>query len=242
MKTIATQNGTSFYLLNGDCFAEHDISVFEQYAKQPQNTNQLGRGTAYLFSYGTLTLVLRQYRRGGLFRHILKNQYFFTQLERTRMWQEFQLLDQLRSLDLPVPVPIAARCTRTSIFTYTGDLITQMLDNKGTLGESLQSQPMQGPQWRTLGETIAQFHSHRTYHADLNANNILLGTEKPFYLIDFDKGNIRPTLGPWAKNNLDRLLRSLEKLQTLNTRFYFQLSDWQNLLAGYNDYLAAVKD
>jgi len=80
---------------------------------------------------------------------------------------------------------------------------------------------------------IRCFHHHGVWHADLNANNILIDTETRLYLIDFDRGRLRQPSRQWQQANLDRLKRSLLKLQSHAESFYFAESDWQTLLAGY---------
>lgn len=54
------------------------------------------------------------------------------------------------------------------------------------------------------------------------------------YLIDFDKGCIRNGSSCWKAANLERLQRSLHKLQG-STRggLHFSDTDWQALLDGY---------
>jgi 3-deoxy-D-manno-octulosonic acid kinase len=149
------------------------------------------------------------------------------------MWREFHLLQTLWQLQLPVPQPVAARCEKLGPFLYRGDLITQRIPASRTLAETLRAQPVSSELWRELGATLARFHEHGAYHADLNANNILLDENGRFYLIDFDRGDKRHPDAAWQQNNLDRLQRSLNKLQRLHEPFYFSPSEWAALQRGY---------
>ena len=53
-------------------------------------------------------------------------------------------------------------------------------------------------------------------------------------MIDFDRGRLRQSSQEWQQANLDRLKRSLLKLQSHAESFYFTESDWQKLLVGYS--------
>jgi 3-deoxy-D-manno-octulosonic acid kinase len=94
--------------------------------------------------------------------------------------------------------------------------------------------PLAPASWSEVGRVIARFHRNAVYHADLNARNILLNSAGQVFLIDFDKGRIRPRhRHRWAPSNLKRLLRSLNKCKRLNPRLCFSEADWACLLEGY---------
>ncbi len=201
---------------------------------QHSSQNTLGRGCALVFQDRGLELVLKQYRRGGLFRRLVRDSYAYTGLERTRMWREFKLLAAMRELDLPVPQPVAARCQRISALSYRGDLITQCIPKAQTLAEYISKAPLDKPAWLAIGCTLARFHKHNVYHADLNANNIMLDEQLRVYLIDFDKGEIREEQKKeWTQSNVQRLLRSLNKLKSNSPEFHFSPGDWEKLREGY---------
>lgn len=224
------------YLYDREALDEFSADLFDRDRLQKNgHTNILGRGSALMFRHGQLELVLKHYQRGGLWRHIVQETYIYTGLASTRMWREFHLLAAMRELGLPVPTPIAARCQRTTALTYRGDLITQRIPDSQTLAERLAQNPLPAAQWEALGATIKRFHLHHIYHADLNANNILIDRLDQVHLIDFDKGAIRPLrCSVWQPSNIHRLRRSLLKLQQRAHRFYFSESDWATLLRGYS--------
>lgn len=234
MKTSTIDQGDTQILFNSEQLDTFDGDIFNPESNHNLvGLNQLGRGTAYIFQFGSLSLVLRRYQRGGLFRHWLKNRYFYRTLDHTRMWQEFHLLDHMKTLSLPVPTPIAARCVRHSLFTYSGDLVTQTLPDCQTLAEHLRHSPMVPEHWSLLGSVISRFHQHNVFHSDLNANNILVNKHNQFFLIDFDKSAIRPHKPAWKLANLKRLQRSLKKIQQQSPRFQFSDADWCALQRGY---------
>ena len=80
-------------------------------------------------------------------------------------------------------------------------------------------------------------HREGVYHGDLNLKNILLRLENGAvtgYIIDFDKaklylGQLPPAL---IKNNLDRLVRSLRKLDP--EQKYFSAAAWNDFVNLYH--------
>lgn len=230
---IQTQQGSSIYLWNCLLLGSPDTALFAHAPAGVLQQNTLGRGTVVMFTYADLELVRRHYQRGGLVRHISRDIYLGRTLANTRMWREFYLLQELWQLGLPVPQPVAARCERLGPFLYRGDLITRRIPAARTLAEVLRKEPLADEQWSALGATLARFHHHGVYHADLNANNILLDDSGRFYLLDFDRGEKRRPEPTWQQDNLDRLLRSLHKLQGRYDIFHFPPTAWPALQQGY---------
>ncbi|MFC4878429.1 3-deoxy-D-manno-octulosonic acid kinase [Microbulbifer halophilus] len=193
------------------------------------------RGQAVLFRYGELELVYKRYHRGGLPGRVVKRSYWYHSLEETRMWQEFHLLEQMRSVGLPVPRPVAARCEKLSSLTYGGELVTEKIPDSQSLTEMLSRAPLPAEAWSKVGRAIADFHRAQVFHADLNASNILLTRDGRVYLVDFDKSEIREKLtARAAAANLQRLNRSLCKLRRRLPVFHFHEDGWSALRSGYD--------
>ena len=204
----------------------------EALAKQGLITGRAaGRGEAWFFSYQGHDLVLRHFRRGGLIGKFLDDQYLGWNPESSRSWREWRLLHRLYDLGLPVPRPVAADVQLGRGF-YRADLITCRIPGAATLADRLASEPLAPEVWMRIGMTIALFHRQGVHHADLNASNILLSGEGKIFLIDFDRGVMRPP-GGWKRGNLDRLLRSLRKFGKRTRPFHFSEPDWATLLSGY---------
>ena len=229
---IQTQQGSSLYLWNTRLLDSPDTALFAHTPTDVLQQNTLGRGTVVMFRHAGLELVRRHYQRGGLVQHLSRDIYLGSSVASTRMWREFHLLQELWQLGLPVPQPVAARCEKLGPLLYRGDLITRRIPAARTLAETLREEPLAEELWSTLGATLARFHQHGVYHADLNANNILLDDSGRFYLLDFDRGEKRPAAA-WQQDNLDRLLRSLHKLQRLHEVFHFSPTAWPALQQGY---------
>jgi 3-deoxy-D-manno-octulosonic acid kinase len=174
--------------------------------------------------------VLRHYRRGGVMAKLSQDSYLWAGAERTRSFAEWRLLAELRRRGLPVPAPIAAHYSR-GFLTYRADLITELLPGTRTLADVITGHDLPEAGWRAVGSTIAAFHREGVHHADLNANNILVGeSETNVYLLDFDRGRIEAR-GPWEQVVVARLRRSLEKIKTQRADVRFGEAQWRWLVA-----------
>lgn len=174
-----------------------------------------GRGNTFFVNLEGHALVLRHYRRGGLVQRVSANRYVFTGLSRTRAMLEFDILQQMYDMQLPVPKPYACRVIKHGA-TYEASIVTHRIQGH-TLAHLCDSTTLSDQQWKNIGSTVARFHKKGIYHADLNAHNILLNDEGRVSLIDFDRARFRPvgtehSSEKWCVSNLDRLWRSLEKV------------------------------
>ena len=190
-----------------------------------------GRGAAYFFRAADKQYVLRHYRRGGLIARLSHDHYFWQSEAATRPFAEWQLTYHLHHAGLPVPAPVGARYKRTGI-GYTGDLITERILNVDSLAAWLRARPLPILNWIAIGRCIRSFHNLGVYHADLNAHNVMIGSDGAVHLIDFDRGGLRKP-GLWCDGNLVRLRRSLEKIAYALPPEHFTEEDWHGLLGGY---------
>jgi 3-deoxy-D-manno-octulosonic acid kinase len=250
MQTSEYRNDNSFVLVNQNVLTgDNSECIFGDHADNacPSVSDDQGRGKVIFFKFMQLELVLKRYHRGGLLGRMIKNTYLFTGLNRTRMWQEFRLLGLMRDKGLPVPRPVAARCTRSSTFGYQGDLIIERIPGARTLAEILQEESLPEHVWRNVGLVIRRFHDNRIDHTDLNACNIMLNSSGQMYLIDFDKcrerrESNRANSNVWQKNNLARLNRSLHKWLAKDGNFHFSPGHWELLLNGYQSSRSTTDD
>lgn len=246
MQTSEYRNDNSFVLVNQNVLTgDNNECIFGDHADNacPSVSDDQGRGKVIFFNFKQMELVLKRYHRGGLLGRIIKNTYLFNGLQRTRMWQEFHLLGLMRDKGLPVPRPVAARCTRHSAFGYQGDLIIERIPNAKTLAEILQEKSLPESVWRNIGLIVRRFHENRIDHTDLNACNIMLNASGQIYLIDFDKcRERREGSNEWQSNNLARLKRSLQKWLARDSGFHFSPENWDMLLDGYQTLKAQNSD
>ncbi len=200
-----------------------------------QSRNELvgtasGRGTVWFIKNTHGSFVLRKYRRGGFIAKFIKYRFLFEGWQKARPFQELSLLESMFQQGLPVPKPIAGMITKQHGF-YEALLLTATLDNTNELFELIQkSHPID---WHNVGRTIKNFHQSGFFHSDLNCHNILIDDTGKVWLIDFDKCDHRTPSPDWQENNLQRLLRSLNKEQQKHSAFHFTEAHWALLLEGY---------
>ena len=216
-----------------------DTLVLAAEALTNDNPTLNGRGAVFVREDCTPNIIVRRYRRGGLFGKIISHQYFRNPLDffpskpepSVRMIRELSLLDQMTKLNLPCPKPVAAAIDLHKL-SYEGYLLTEYIPDSITLASFLLKQNLSSDRWQSIGSTIRSFHDHQVYHSDLNATNILLDTNQKTYLIDFDKCLVKQGEN-WKQANLDRLLRSLKKFAANHSQFNFDDHRWQQLTNGY---------
>ena len=198
-----------------------------------------GRGTTWFVKHidestsAEKHWVLRHYYRGGLIGKLINDSYWFSSQQNTRAAKEFALLATMQQLALPAPKPIAYRVIRSGLL-YRADLLSSRIENAQDLVAFLSQQSLEDELWQKIGATIKRFHRHNIYHHDLNAHNILIDDSNNFFIIDFDRGELRKNNNSdWKKANVARLQRSfMKELQQL-PKFHFNEVNWQSLVTGY---------
>ena len=232
MKAVEVKTDNRYILYDADGIENPEMLRFDADSWASQNAITgfaEGRGTTFFIQHADRDYVLRHYRRGGMIARISPDRYIWTGLQRTRAWREWHLLAKMQEMGLPVPQPVAVQVVRHGML-YSADIMTRRINQANTLAGELAHHALAREDWQALGKVIRQFHHHGVWHADLNANNILLNDKKQMFLIDFDRGRLRKPAHHWQRANIDRLKRSLLKLQGRSSDFYFTASDWQALL------------
>jgi len=196
-----------------------------------------GRGNVSFFDAPFGPCVLRHYRRGGIAARLSADRYLWIGRARTRSFREFHLLAQLHDAGLNVPAPVAARFVRDGL-RYRADLVTRLLPGTQTLAERLVATDLDAALAAGVGCTLAGFHAHGAWHADLNAHNVLTDGSGAVWLLDFDRGCVRTPQIAWQQANLARLRRSFLKLGALKRIHGFDAHFWHPLLAAYHKALA----
>ncbi|MUJ21771.1 3-deoxy-D-manno-octulosonic acid kinase [Aliivibrio fischeri] len=185
-----------------------------------------GRGTTWFVALGKMDAALRHYRRGGLFGKIIKDHYIFTGWEKSRSYQEFQLLKSLKEAGVNVPKPIAARTIKRT-FCYQADLLSEKIPNAQDLVSILQEKPLSKEMYQKIGNEIRKMHAAQVNHTDLNIHNILIDDNDKVWIIDFDKC-YQQKGDDWKKGNWDRLKRSFVK-EVTKRNIHWSEEEWANL-------------
>ena len=134
---------------------------------------------------GLGSVVIKQFKRGGLIRFIIKNRYI--RYGKTRGQIELELMHKLRQLGIRAPEPIAYAYRGFPL--YTAWLITRKINKACTLAE-LCDQDIKRVNRIMISvfEQIDRLVECRCMHVDLHPGNILVDQDDHVYLIDFDKG------------------------------------------------------
>ena len=217
-------------LISSDWF---DIDTWK--LKNAVTGQSKGRYTTWFIGHHEGEWVLRHYYRGGLIARLIKDQYFFNGMDKTRSYCELELLETMYLQGLPVPKPVAGRVIKSGIF-YRNDILIEKIPNTQDLVQRLQSEKLSEARWHAIGSLVAKFHLAGIYHSDLNAHNILIDNDSKFWLIDFDKCESRPLDNAWQQANLKRLKRSFGKESAIYDNFYYSDKNWHWLIQGYNHF------
>jgi len=217
-------------------FSEQDFDL-DFWRSHPRSQSLAGgRGASQKFFVADEAFVLRRYQRGGMMARILEDQYLWTGLARSRPSRELTVLQYALQHNLPVAQAVGCLVQRTGLY-YRAAIISRFIENQGTLADCLTQLALDEARWFELGLLLRRLHRAGIDHADLNANNILIGDNDAFYLIDFDKARVVTPDSPVLRNNLQRLRRSLLKIQRQGIEqhksLHFSEHDWQQLLQAY---------
>ncbi|MGN2671773.1 3-deoxy-D-manno-octulosonic acid kinase [Aliivibrio fischeri] len=186
-----------------------------------------GRGTTWFVALDKMDAALRHYRRGGLFGKIIKDHYIFIGWEKSRSYQEFQLLKTLKEAGVNVPKPIAARTIKRT-FCYQADLLSEKIPNAQDLVSILQEKPLSKEMYQKIGNEIRKMHAAQVNHTDLNIHNILIDDNDKVWIIDFDKCYQQKGDDDWKKGNWDRLKRSFVK-EVTKRNIHWSEEEWASL-------------
>ncbi|MGB5257925.1 MAG: 3-deoxy-D-manno-octulosonic acid kinase [Woeseiaceae bacterium] len=190
-----------------------------------------GRGNTMYVGNVPRQFVLRHYMRGGLPGKFVKDRFIFSGPDKTRSFLEWRMLDKLSSNNFNVPRPAAARYCQHGTF-YTADIITVRIPDVVALSQYIAENKPAADFWQSVGAAIYKFHAAGAYHADMNAYNLQIDTSGTLWMLDFDKGSLRPR-GTWQQETLGRLHRSLRKIVNLDPSLNFRAANWDQLLEGY---------
>lgn len=231
---VRTESGAILYdqsLINQISDASFTPAGWQTAVPVKGRLRSAGRGNTMLVGDANRGFILRHYVRGGWIGRVNRDRYLWLGESSNRAFAEWRLLARLTSMGLPVPRPAAARYERRGM-CYTADLLTVQAPGIVPLSQRIAGSPADAEFWRGIGKGIRRFHDAGVCHADLNAYNVQVAGDDSVFLLDFDRGRIRPA-GGWQQQNLSRLHRSLRKVRELDPQVRFDQKDWRQLADGY---------
>ncbi|GLT20419.1 3-deoxy-D-manno-octulosonic acid kinase [Vibrio zhanjiangensis] len=234
MKALQFDNQTIWYdetLLKDDPKQIFNAKFWQQQDRVIGSAQ--GRGTTWFVQTQTVQAALRHYRRGGLFGKLIADSYWFSGWEKTRSYQEYDLLNTLIEAGVNVPRPLAARAIRCGM-TYKADLLSEKILNARDLVSILIDGPLAEEMYRKIGQEIVKMHNAQVNHTDLNIHNILIDDSDKVWIIDFDKC-CQQSGYAWKQSNLDRLKRSFEK-ELVKRKIHWSGSEWSAITADFKIY------
>ena len=226
---------TKFYL-NADLPLDQELSFYESFfdrdaiEKSEGVSSRGGRGQTLLFKREGRDLVLRHYKRGGLFGRLVSDSFFCFEPHSHRAYDEFSLLKRMLELKLPVPKPVIAR----EISFGPGivqDIVIERLKGYTDLSYVIAERHLTSQEFTSIGRTLKSFFDNNILHTDLNIRNILIDDNGSVSVIDFDKCFFVPLTSSQKQDMISRLLRSFRKEIERNSekKVNFNESDFELL-------------
>ncbi len=194
-----------------------------------------GRGGAQVVA--AHAVVVRPCRRGGLPARLLHDTHFGWT---PRPFRELRVTETLRQRGGPVVEVYGAAVEWLLPGCYRGWVATRYMHGARTLWEWATTPPPAPERsvlWEQVGKAVHRLHACGVRHPDLNANNILLcpavAPALDVLFIDFDRARMDVGSGREPEADLDRLWRSLRKLDPQGR--YASLADFALVRAAYRE-------
>lgn len=132
-------------------------------------------------------VVVKRYMRGGLLRYLVRKTYLRHGM--TRAEKEFLLLEQVRSLGVNAPEPVAF--VHRGILFYDAWLVTREIESPRNLAElSLSDEDAIVKYVPEIIRQISILIKNRIFHVDLHPGNVVVDDSNRVHLLDFDKAHI----------------------------------------------------
>lgn len=237
MENIRVINfGKTRFFINESLPSDQEFSFYESFfdrdsiERSEGVTSRGGRGQTLLFKKDGRDLVLRHYKRGGLFGKLVSDCFFFFEPHSHRAYDEFTLLNRMLELNLPVPKPVIAREIKSGI-GIVQDIVIERLNGYTDLSYVIAQRHLSSQEFISIGQTIRRFFDNNILHTDLNIRNILLGQNGGVCVIDFDKCFLVQLTTSDKEEMINRLLRSFRKELAINSekKVNFNESDFELL-------------
>ncbi len=191
MDTIIEKKYKSYTIGSTTGLSDRQMDQLTTLFEQPPETSDTvlgGRGGVICADLdGIGSIVIKQYYRGGIVRHFIKQKYF--QCGKTRSGTEFEFLKLVRNLGVGAPEPVAF-ASKGFIF-YNAWLVTMEIKNQRSLADlSLADEQQALNIMEQVAKQMAILIHNKILHVDLHPGNILATGDNHIYFIDFDKARL----------------------------------------------------
>jgi len=193
MSTTHPKTYNSYHFGSPSNIADPQLKQLIKFFNLPKNSvnSALGGRTSITVTQlqGIGSVVIKYYRRGGAIRYLIKKRYL--KCGETRCQIEYELLQQVRSLGINAPEPVAF-AYRGRLF-YQCWLVTREIQEHQTLAQLSRSNEEQARMAiKGVIKQVSILIKNKILHADLHPGNVIVDNQKQVYLLDFDKGGVFP--------------------------------------------------
>lgn len=155
----------------------------------PEASSVLGGRCSVSFHHihGLGRVVVKQYTRGGLIRHLIAREYLRWGKTRSRM--EYEILQNVSRLGVSVPEPLVY-AYRGRLF-YQAWLVTREIPKSLTLARlSLDDEMRARLVMVPTIEQVSMLIANSVLHVDLHPGNVVVDYDNRVFLLDFDKSRL----------------------------------------------------
>jgi tRNA A-37 threonylcarbamoyl transferase component Bud32 len=185
-------------------------TLYEYASRHPSARELRGRGAAYSvpLPQSTLRVVVRHNRHGGLLAPITRDRF----IAPTRAPHELSVSMQLRALGVPTPEIVTYVLYPPGGLLQRADVASREIASSQDLAHVLMADAddARDAAIQSTARLLASLSRAGARHHDLNAKNVLLGTDSA-YVLDVDRITMGTSLPAALEGNLARLKRSLRK-------------------------------
>ena len=179
-------------------------AIFDGEGLRP--TGYVGRSAIQSVDTPNGTVLIRQCRRGGALRNILRDKY----LLHNRPRAELSVHREAYRLGVATVLPVAVVWKRTGPL-FSGSIATLQVEATDLRRRMSEEGGVSPAELAACGRAIWSMHAAGIVHADLNTMNLLVRGDEA-WVIDFDKSHIVTEVGRLhARDNFLRLRRSMLK-------------------------------
>lgn len=163
-------------------------SIFDSPPKERTDPGLGGRTSISLTSIeGIGPVVVKQYARGGLIRHVMKSHYL--RIGKCRSQKEYEYLEKMLCIGLNVPEPVLFAHKGTLL--YKAWLVTKRISHTQTLADlSLKDESRALSLMPRVVSQLSVLVENKVLHVDFHPGNVLVDNNDRVFIVDFDRASL----------------------------------------------------